>query len=62
MTKQFQVTVVRTIATVLTVEADSAAAARKQVDDYGIGEAWADYPHTEEDNQFRIKAVAKASA
>jgi hypothetical protein len=44
MIKPYAVTIVRTITTVITVDAESASAARQQIENYGIVEASNDYP------------------
>jgi hypothetical protein len=57
---KFGVTIVKTYVTVVEVDAVSAAAARKQVTEYGLVEAVSDFPVINEDLMVeRIKKVEK---
>lgn len=56
----FHVTVVRTVTTTLVVDAESAADARRQIEDYGVVEAWSDFEHVDETAVGKIKRVSKA--
>lgn len=60
MAKKFAVTIVRTITTVVEIEADSAAEARAAVLDYGVVEAAMDMA-TQDDTTARIKSVRTAA-
>lgn len=57
---EFHVTVVRKITTTLVVNAESAAAARRQIEDYGITESWSDHISINETAEEKIKSVRKA--
>lgn len=58
---KYHVTVVRKIITTLVVDAESAADARRQIEDYGITESWSDHIRINETAEERIKSVRKAS-
>lgn len=57
---EFSVTIVRTITTTVRVQADSAAKARQAVEDYGVAEAWADFPQIDEISVARVKSARRA--
>jgi len=56
---EYAVTITRLVTTVLKVDAPSAAAAKKQIEDYGVIEAWSDYTRTEESDIGRVSKVKK---
>jgi len=57
--KTFKVTIIRTIETTITVEAPSSASAKRQIREYGIEEAWADYPADDQKDSCRIRSAVE---
>lgn len=57
MIKPYAVTIIKTIRTTITIDAEFIGDARVKVEAYGITEAVSDFPSTNEDVEIRIGRI-----
>lgn len=60
MTK-YRVELVRVTRRIIEVEAPKTMAAKKEIEEYGVAEAYADYPSFEESDTIEMKSVMPVS-